>query len=106
MIRYLIIFSSIVIFLFGCNQNPNNKKDTDTTVSLEKGKEVFKSRCVSCHGADGTLGLNGAMNLHESKLSKEEKIQVITNGRKLMLSFKGILQPSEIESAAMYIETL
>jgi len=105
MIRFIVIFFSAMMILFACNNSGNNETKTDSTVSIEKGKQVYKSYCVACHGADGALGLNGAMNLSESKLSKEEKTAVITNGRKTMLSFNGILQPHEIESVGLYIES-
>jgi len=105
MIRFIVFFFSALIILAACNNTTNTETKTDTSVSAEKGKRIYKTHCVACHGADGSLGLNGAMSLPESKLSKEEKIQVITNGRKTMLSFKGILQPHEIESVAMYVES-
>jgi cytochrome c6 len=105
MIRFIVIFFSATIILFACNNSANNETKADTTVSIDKGKQIFKTHCVACHGADGTLGLNGAFNLSESKLSKEEKIQVITEGRKTMLSYKAILQPHEIQSVALYIES-
>jgi cytochrome c6 len=99
-------FTSIVLLLlfFSCNNNPNKKPEViDNTVSEERGQQVFKKNCVACHGVDGTMGLNGAANLATSTLSKEETIKVITSGRKAMLSFRGILNDKEIESAALYI---
>jgi mono/diheme cytochrome c family protein len=90
---------------FACNSDSGTRNDSDFEITIDKGKQLYKNYCVSCHGIDGTLGLNGAVNLQMSKLTKEEKINVITNGRKLMLPFKEILKPHEIESITVYIQT-
>lgn len=67
---------------------------------------VFRQKCVLCHGADGALGLNGAKNLGESTLSLEDRINIITNGKKLMAPFNTVLSPEEIKAAAEYTQTL
>lgn len=105
---FTFFFSVSSLLLFYSCSNPNNQKNTeaDKTISVEKGAEIFKKKCVACHGVNGELGLNGAANLTLSSLSLQEKIEVVTHGRKTMLSFKGILQPHEIESVALYTEKL
>ena len=50
--------------------------------------------------------MNGAYDLTQTKLTVEEKIQVITNGRKLMTPFKGLLSEKQIEAVAKYTENL
>lgn len=106
--KYFISFIfciSIFCIFFSCGNKKQTNKET-TTVSIENGQKVFKSYCKSCHGIDGTMGLNGAANLSLSLLSNEEKMEVITYGRKTMLSFQGILKPHEIQSVVLYIESL
>ena len=70
------------------------------------GMAVFRQKCVNCHGADGQLGLNGAKNLALSTLPLEDRIQVITLGRKLMTPFKNVLTEAEITAVANYTITL
>lgn len=70
------------------------------------GAAIFKKFCVACHGADGKLGLNGAKDLSQTTLSREECIQQITNGKGLMTPFREILNPREIEAVADYALTL
>ena len=70
------------------------------------GMAVFRQRCVTCHGADGTLGLNGAKDLSKSTLTAPERINIITNGKNLMTPFGAILSPEEIQAAAAYTTTL
>ena len=72
------------------------------------GRELFQN-CVLCHKYDGRGGPSeggyGA-DLRVTKLTREEVIQVITNGRmsKGMPAFKGILDESKIETLATFIK--
>ena len=70
------------------------------------GMAVFRQKCVTCHGADGTLGLNGAKDLTQSTLTLEERINLVTNGKKLMTPFVSILSPEEIQAVAEYTQSL
>ncbi len=72
------------------------------------GRDLFQN-CVLCHRYDGRGGPSeggyGA-DLRVTKLTREEVIQVITNGRmsKGMPAFKGILDESKIETLATFIK--
>lgn len=70
------------------------------------GMAVFRQYCVTCHGADGKLGLNGAKDLSQSALSLEERITQITNGKNLMTPFRNLLTPAEIKAVAAYTQDL
>lgn len=70
------------------------------------GMAVFRKHCVTCHGSDGTLGLNGAKNLTLCAMPLEERINIITNGKKLMTPFGALLSPEEIKAVANYTLTL
>jgi cytochrome c6 len=70
------------------------------------GMAVFRKYCVTCHGVDGKLGLNGARDLSQSVLSLEDRVTVITQGRKVMTPFGEVLSPEEIKAVAAYTLTL
>lgn len=109
-----------ITMLFGCINVDNKpaaaedkskvsaeeKKLTPEEERLAKGQEMFETACKLCHGSDGTLGLNGAKDLTKSELTKEEKINVITNGRNAMAAYKNVYSPEEIETLATYVESL
>ena len=78
------------------------KKAAEAQPIAADGAQVFKQYCILCHGADGTMGTNGAKNLQESALSKAERITMITEGKGLMTPFGEILSPAEIEAVADY----
>jgi mono/diheme cytochrome c family protein len=72
------------------------------------GRELFQS-CVLCHKYDGRGGPSEggyAADLRVTKLTKEEVVQVITEGRmsKGMPAFKGMLDDSKIETLAKFIK--
>src|SRR5258706_9418042 len=72
------------------------------------GRELFQN-CVLCHKYDGRGGPSeggyGA-DLRVTKLTREELVNVITNGRmsKGMPPFKGILDEEKIETLATFIK--
>ncbi len=70
------------------------------------GMAIFRKNCVTCHGANGKLGLNGAKDISVSTLSIEDRVNIITNGKKLMTPFAAVLSPEEIQAVASYTQTL
>jgi len=66
------------------------------------GEALYKQYCITCHGLYGNMGASGAYNLQASKLSLEERVVVITKGRKAMNAFESLLSPEEIEAVAEY----
>ena len=73
---------------------------------IPPGKLIYKKNCVLCHGAKGNMGLNGSFDLTTSKLTLEERINVITNGRNTMAPYKKLLEENEIKEVAEYIREL
>ena len=65
-------------------------------------KKLYKQNCVICHGVDGKLGLNNSKDLTASKLSLDERISIIKNGKNTMTPFSGILNPDQIKAVAAY----
>ncbi len=101
---FLITINAFI--LVSCSENTPKKPENTAGTEREYGSDIFRKNCVSCHGAEGNMGLNGAFDLSKSALSLDEKIAVITNGRKVMTPFKQLLSPDEIKSVAEYTETL
>jgi mono/diheme cytochrome c family protein len=106
--KRLLIFFGTCLFMASCGSNAAKPVATDPIASETElpGKAIFTRNCKLCHGVDGTLGVSGAANLSISALTVDEKIQVITNGRRGMASFKQQLTPGEIRMVAEYVETL
>lgn len=79
---------------------------TADTPHVADGKIVFEANCISCHGADGQLGLMGSPNLATSEKDISSRIEIITHGKGAMQAFGGQLTEEEIQAVANYIETL
>lgn len=106
----------MVAFAWSCgseeaSNSTSGSSSTNTTKPKAKaiavdGKAVYQKNCIVCHGVQGDMGASGAFNLKESKLAVEERIAVVTNGRKAMASYKDLLKEEEIEAVAEYTMTL
>jgi cytochrome c553 len=71
----------------------------------QTGKAIFEEKCALCHGNDGKLGLNGAKNLAITTLNHQGIVEIITNGKNAMASYKSTLSAEQIESVSSYIES-
>jgi len=74
--------------------------------SIKEGEVIYTSLCALCHGPDGKLMLNGAKDLSVSKLSDEEIITMVKNGKGLMTPFKDQLNDKQLESVKLYVKSL
>lgn len=90
-----------------------NSEDTGHTilnenkeVALQNAARIYTSLCSPCHGKDGKLGIGGAKDLTQSKLTEAEKIRIIKEGKGVMPKFADQLSDQEIESVVKYLETL
>lgn len=97
--RYFFFMVIVCVLLVACSSGAETSRTLD-------GKALFMSKCILCHGADGRMGLNGAMSLPDSKLTLEQRMGVVRNGRKIMPAFNSILSSQEIEAVAQYTLTL
>ena len=94
---YTFILISFIFILSQCGGNGNQQP--------RAGKEAFEQTCVACHGMDGNGQVAGAALLSKSKLSTDDIIKVITNGRNTMPAHL-LSNEAEIKSVAEYIITL
>lgn len=70
------------------------------------GRKIYESKCARCHGRDGTRGLLGARNLQTSKLDDKALYETISEGRRIMPSWKEKLTAEEIHQVIRYIKSL
>jgi cytochrome c551 len=88
----------------GGSSTPELTPEQENDPGLVTGREVYVNNCASCHGADG--GGGSGPQLSDGKvaddLTLDEQIDVITNGRGVMPSWKGDLTPEEIEDVARF----
>ena len=102
---FIIIFISIIA---SCEPNMPSKGSStvDTKESQKTANELYTTHCVTCHGANGAMGMSGAKNLQDSKLENAEIIRQITHGKGMMTGFEDKMSKEEIEKVAAFIITL
>lgn len=99
MMKQLFVGVIMVLFILAC---ANTTAPNDGPKSKINTMKLFRIHCVTCHGADGKLGDNGAKDLTQSPLTIRERIEIITNGKNVMTEFGTVLTKGEIEALAKY----
>ena len=77
------------------------------------GEEVYKQKCLSCHGADGMAnsGIGKVMRVKPvsdpgvRKLTEAEMIELALNGKGKMQSWKNELTNAQIKATVDYFRT-
>ena len=79
-------------------------------VALARGQQIFTVSCAPCHRKDagGLVGPNLTDDYWMHGSNFVDNVRTIINGvpEKGMLTWRGLLKPTEIESVASYIYTL
>ena len=83
--------------IYSCNSNQNENNNP--------GEQIYLNRCIACHGIDGDAGLSGASLLTQSKLKKEQIIEVLKNGRNNMPKIE-LQNENEFNLLAEYLISL
>ena len=92
--KFVLIFLAVFVIVLSCAE--------EKPVDLKLGENVFKTNCVICHGQDGNLAINGAKDLGLSKLTVDERIIMISEGKNLMTPFRALLSEEKIKAVAHY----
>jgi mono/diheme cytochrome c family protein len=71
---------------------------------MEQGQKTFKAYCQRCHGIDMVSPGAGFFDLR--KFPRDDKarfIQSVTNGKRAMPAWSGVLQASDLEALWSYV---
>lgn len=70
------------------------------------GKALFLSQCALCHGESGDMKLSGAKDLTITKLTEQEMIDIISNGKNTMPGYGKTYSSDEIKAIANFVTSL
>lgn len=121
----ILLGGLILLYIYGVSEtkSPTIIKAQDETVVVDPsqagydimvhGKALYDGRvgniagkaCVHCHGENGDLGADGALNLTMSELEIEQRMMIISNGGSLMPAYADQLNEQEIRAVATYLDT-
>lgn len=96
MIKKIILSLFVIAAMLACAGNTNTVE----------GEAIYKKYCITCHGADGKLGLNGAKDMTISEMTEAERIELVKKGRNTMTPFESILSEEQIKAVVAYSMTL
>lgn len=74
-----------------------------------KGKDLYQTYCLNCHGASGQGELPGMPNFARGQGLMQADLalfETISAGRSAMPAFRGVLDEQEILDVIAYIRTL
>jgi cytochrome c6 len=78
-----------------------------------EAEKTYKTKCVACHGADGSgseVGKKlGTYDFHSSQVQGEsdaDLAQIIAKGKNKMPAYEKSLKPNEIKTLAAYVRDL
>lgn len=74
--------------------------------AAQLGKVIYEKKCMNCHGRDGKSGLSGAKDLTISILTHQEKVEIVKEGKNVMLSFKDQLDDVQVNAVVDYLSQL
>ncbi|MCE4599237.1 MAG: c-type cytochrome [Desulfurococcales archaeon] len=83
---------------------------TEENETIKLGRQIYETRCASCHGVDGKGVVPGAPDFTnatwwEAELAKEGLkglVEIVKNGRGAMPPFAGVLSDDEIRAVLAY----
>ena len=83
-------------------------------VAQNSGADIYKAKCQSCHGAEGTpnpgiakeMGVKPVSDPSVKSLSEAQMITDTTNGKAKMPAFKGKLTDAQIKASVDYFRSL
>jgi cytochrome c6 len=83
------------------------------SAQAQSAPDLFKSKCVACHGADGTgsavgkkMGAHDFTTAEVQKMSDADLTAVITNGKNKMPKYADKLKPEDVKGLVAYIRTM
>jgi cytochrome c6 len=107
----LICTSTILMALVGALAVPIVRADPDPDSAASSA--TFRTKCAMCHGQDGagsavgkSMNVPGLRSPAVQKLPDAELVQVISNGKGGMPSFKSSLSEDQIHALVAHIRSL
>lgn len=108
-IAAILCLGLLVIVIAACGGPAEPAEKTDYFLNAsEEARTLYESKCIACHATDLRGLVGSASNLQQvgARLSKDEIIFTIENGKGQMMPFKDTLSEDEIESLADWLVTL
>jgi cytochrome c6 len=85
-----------------------------SSAAADSGAAIYKSKCVSCHGADGSgqtpvgksMKLRDLRSAEVQKQTDAELTKITTDGKGKMPAYKGKLSEADIKALVAHLRSL
>jgi cytochrome c oxidase subunit 2 len=94
-----------VTLVIGACGGDDGGGDATLPAELEEGRDIYVSRCATCHGRDGGGGVGPALadgRVVERYPDIADHLEIVREGRNAMPAWEGELTPGEIESVVRF----
>lgn len=101
-----MLFATLVPSVRAEDKLPAGERPAEFTPErIEKGRLMYKQLCLRCHGPE-MVGGNNAFDLRTFPLEQRDRFfNSVTNGKRAMPPWKGILSEEEIGILWAYVGT-
>jgi mono/diheme cytochrome c family protein len=96
---------SVSLVVGACGGDDGAGSDATVPAELEEGRDIYVSRCATCHGRDGDGGVGPALadgRVVERYPDIADHLEIVREGRNAMPAWEGELTPEEIEAVVRY----
>ncbi len=101
----VLLLGAIVLGMgFGPSDDERIARAEARSLDLSEAEvaQIYSARCASCHGPTGQGLIGPGFARVSVRLTVEEHVDVVRNGRNTMPAFAGILRDGEIEAVVAY----
>jgi mono/diheme cytochrome c family protein len=97
--RIQLLLASLIVIACAAT-SPVHAEDA----KAEAGAEVYENYCATCHGEQLQNNTGASFDLRRLRPDEHERfVGSVTNGKKAMPSWKGVLDAEQIEALWAYI---
>lgn len=94
-LKQVFLINAVFLLLLACQDNKQQQNEFANQTPAEQGASLYSMHCAQCHGEDGKLGASGAKDLSVSKLSDNQILVLLKNGKGAMPSMKALLETDQ-----------
>lgn len=94
-----------IFLLSACSQGNNDRLMASSSATPEDAKAValYKKQCISCHGVDLSGKVGPSLQEIGTRLTEQQLMDIVHDGRRGMPSFKKIINAEEIKVLAQWL---
>jgi mono/diheme cytochrome c family protein len=88
------------------SEGPEHRSTSTAPLPSEAGgADVFRTRCASCHGRDGTGNLGPSLIMIATRMTLDDELAIVRQGRGRMPAFRTALSDAALTGVVDYTRT-